>query len=77
MQEEDQRVRAELAADGSLFAGYHPRMEEVHKRNAAWLKQMIADYGWPGLSLVGEDGAEAAWRIAQHSIGDPGGRLLS
>ena len=26
MAEEDQRVRAELASDGSLFDGYHPRM---------------------------------------------------
>ena len=26
---EDRQVRAELAADGSLFEGYHPRMREV------------------------------------------------
>lgn len=34
---EDRRVRAELAADGSLFDGYHPRMAEVHRRNAGRL----------------------------------------
>ena len=31
--EEDERVRAGLAADGSLFQGYHPRMREVHEHN--------------------------------------------
>jgi len=67
----DQAVRAELAADGSLFDGYHPRMAEVHRANAARLREIIAEFGWPGRALVGDDGAEAAWRIAQHSIGEP------
>jgi hypothetical protein len=68
---EDERVRAELAADGSLFQGYHPRMAEVHHHNATELATIIAAHGWPGYRLVGEDGAPAAWRIAQHAIGDP------
>jgi Family of unknown function (DUF6624) len=71
MEEEDLRVRAELATDGSLFDGYHPRMEEVHCRNAARLRQIIDEYGWPGEPIVGENGAEAAWLIAQHAIGEP------
>jgi len=68
---EDERVRAELAADGSLFQGYHPRMAEVHRRNAAALAGVIAVQGWPGYRLVSEEAAAAAWRIAQHAIGDP------
>jgi hypothetical protein len=71
MREEDLRVRAQVIQGASLFAGYHPRMEEVHKRNAARLKEIIAQHGWPGRSLVGQDGAAAAWFIAQHAIGDP------
>jgi hypothetical protein len=67
----DQAVRAELAEDGSLFEGYHPRMEAVHRANAARLREILAEFGWPGHSLVGEQGAMAAWRIAQHSIGEP------
>jgi hypothetical protein len=35
------------------------------------LKQIIAEYGWPIIDLVGEDGADAAWAIAQHSDLDP------
>jgi hypothetical protein len=67
----DQTVRGELAADGSLFKGYHPRMEKVHRENAARLREMILRVGWPGEKLVGKDGANAAWRIAQHAISAP------
>jgi hypothetical protein len=35
------------------------------------LKEIIAEYGWPTFDLVGEDGADAAWLIAQHSDLDP------
>jgi hypothetical protein len=71
MQQHDLSVRDELAADGSLFDGYHPRMEAVHRANAAMLRQVIAEHGWPNEELVGPDGAEAAWLVAQHSIGEP------
>jgi hypothetical protein len=30
------------------------------------------EHGWPGRSLVGEDGAEAAWLIALHADHDVG-----
>jgi uncharacterized protein DUF6624 len=46
-------------------------MEEVHQSNSARLATIIEKHGWPGKSLVGNDGAEAAWLIAQHSIGNP------
>lgn len=68
---EDGRVRDELATGGSLFDGYHPRMEAVHRRNAARLMAAIDRHGWPSTSLVGPEAAEAAWLIAQHAIGEP------
>jgi hypothetical protein len=71
MAAEDRRVRAELAADGSLFDGYHPRMAEVNGRNAARLAVILDRHGWPVPAMVGEDGAEAAWMVLQHAIGDP------
>lgn len=71
MRENDLRVRNETIKGSSIFASYDPRMEEVHMRNGARLKEIIAEYGWPGRSLVGEDGMIAAWFIAQHAIGDP------
>jgi hypothetical protein len=71
MRAADERVRAELAEDGSLFDGYHPRMAEAHRRNAERLAAILDEYGWAGKTLVGEDGVEAAWLIAQHAIGSP------
>lgn len=71
MHVEDVRVREELAATGELFDGYAARMEAVHLANAAALEQMIDEHGWLGKSLVGEDGAEAAWLVAQHAISLP------
>jgi hypothetical protein len=71
MEAEDRRVRKELLDAGELGDGYGPRMREVHERHAARLKEIIAEHGWPGRSLVGEEGSRAAWFIAQHAIGDP------
>ncbi len=68
---EDGRVRDELARDGSLFQGYHPRMQAIHDRNAGRLTQVIDQHGWPGRSMVGEEAAHAAWLILQHAIGHP------
>lgn len=72
MAEKDLRVRAELAATGSLYEGYHPSMRAVHDRHAQRLAQILAQYGWPGERRVGEDGARAAWLIVQHAIAQPG-----
>jgi hypothetical protein len=71
MAAEDERVRASLAGSGVLHEGYVPEMSEVHRRNAADLREIVDRHGWPGRSLVGEDGARAAWIILQHAIGDP------
>ena len=71
MRDEDLRVREELAATGELFDGYNKTMEAVHLKNAARLEELIEKHGWTGNSLVGEDGAEAAWLVAQHAISLP------
>ncbi len=72
MQAKDSEVRAELQAAGLLSDGYHFQMEEVHQENARQLLSIIEEHGWPHEVLVGQEGAEAAWLIAQHSIGEPG-----
>lgn len=67
----DDALRAELAAAGVLFDGYHPQMAALHRHNAARLRELIAQHGWPGRARVGEAAARAAWRIVQHAIGEP------
>jgi hypothetical protein len=46
-------------------------MREVHDRNAARLSEIIAEHGWPGRTLVGQEGAHAAWFVLQHAIAQP------
>jgi hypothetical protein len=47
-------------------------MAVADSENLPWLKQVVTSVGWPGRSLVGEDGAHAAWLLAQHADSDPG-----
>ena len=71
MQSEDLDMRNSLLNNGSLYEGYDVNMEALHIKNAETLSDIINKHGWPGKSLVGEDGARAAAMIAQHSISKP------
>ena len=71
MKAEDMRVREELSTDGLLGDGYHPRMEEVHRRNASRLREIADTDGWPTRTMAGDDGSAAAWFILQHAIDEP------
>lgn len=71
MDQHDQAVRAELASDGALFQGYHAQMAAVHDANAARLREIVRENGWPTTELVGPEGTKAAHRIAQHAINHP------
>ena len=43
----------------------------VDRRNTARLKEIVDRHGWPTYSLVGRDGADAAFLLAQHADMDP------
>ncbi|WP_422739811.1 DUF6624 domain-containing protein [Micromonospora sp. WMMD729] len=47
-----------------------PQTESDQARTVR-LKEIIRNHGWPTFALVGEDGGNAAWAIAQHSDLDP------
>src|SRR5207247_4892997 len=46
------------------------KMERIDQDNLAWLKGVVAAKGWPTKSVVGPDGAQGAFLIAQHAVGD-------
>src|SRR6478672_11492777 len=71
MRSEDLSVREELLESGQLGGTYVPRMEAIHVKNAARLRELIDQHGWPAEDIAGKDGAEAAWLIAQHAVGEP------
>lgn len=41
-------------------------IHETDEKNTKWLKTTVDKHGWPGAELVGKDGAEAAFVLAQH-----------
>jgi hypothetical protein len=49
-----------------LLRAPHPIIE-VDQRNTARLREIVDEIGWPGVSAVGDQAAEAAWLIAQHA----------
>jgi hypothetical protein len=45
--------------------------QRIDQGNTRWLGEVLATRGWPGRTMVGEEGAQAAWLLAQHADGDP------
>lgn len=73
MEQRDRAVRGELVTRGELHRpGYHPEMAAVHEEHNRRMRAIVAEVGWPGRSLVGDDGCRAAGFIVQHAILDPG-----
>ena len=70
--EEDQRVRrlVDVPRDGRptrLPDDVAEQWDRADASNTAWLAEVVASRGWPGRTLAGEDGAAAAWLLAQHA----------
>jgi hypothetical protein len=66
MRDADQRIRT-TALHATNFHG----ILEVDGRHLLRMKEIVAQHGWPGKSLVGEDGSHAAWLLVQHATQDP------
>jgi hypothetical protein len=56
---------------GRLDAKRAMEYRRIDGGNTNRLRQILAEYGWPGKSLVGDKGAHHAWLIAQHADRDP------
>ena len=63
----DQQVRDEVGDGGLSSDAAIARLMAIDNADTRQLKRFIAAYGWPGRALVGDDGASAAWLIAQHT----------
>lgn len=71
MKDEDQLLLKNLIESGELTEdAYHPEMKALHEKNNLRFKEIIREFGWPTISLVGKDASKAAWLIAQHAILD-------
>ncbi len=64
----DSEVRRRLRTGEPVGPGEDGIDVDIH--NTAWLRSVTDDVGWPGRSLVGDEGAHAAWLLAQHADRD-------
>ncbi|MHC4946826.1 MAG: DUF6624 domain-containing protein [Planctomycetota bacterium] len=75
MAEKDQEIRTHVAekypAGGRLDPADAERWMAIDAANTARMKEIVDARGWPGFSLVGEDGALAAFLLVQHADADP------
>lgn len=67
----DLETRERLLQEGRLFGDYAEEMQRVHTDNAKALQRLVRQHGWPGEALVGLEGCQAAWLLAQHAICTP------
>lgn len=70
MVDEDQAARKEIGERLNIGPVDWAKVQEVDARNTARMKEIIAEYGWPKLSDMGEEAAHNAWLLAQHADRD-------
>jgi|1186.fasta_scaffold45828_1 hypothetical protein len=46
------------------------RQDSVFNANLEWMRLVLAQYGWPGRRLVGDEGSHGAWLLLQHADRD-------
>jgi uncharacterized protein DUF6624 len=68
MGRDDQEAIRIVTADPSRQANALESMQadELTRRNQALIRKIVQEHGWPGRSLVGDDGSAAAWLVVQH-----------
>lgn len=74
--DEDQRISALVSPPPGqhtvrLAREVAEQCQRIDEDNTRWLGEVLSAGGWPGRTLVGEDGAAAAWLLAQHADRDP------
>lgn len=65
----DQQARMDLIKkyNGMIPAAAMDEMKKIDAENTAWIKPLMKQHGWLGYSLVGADGATAAFLLVQHT----------
>ena len=65
MVDADQRVRQGFGSQ--MESEKLAQMQAADTKHTERMKGIIVEHGWPGRSLVGGDGAHAAWLLVQHA----------
>lgn len=69
----DQAVQRDLSdriQAGQPLGPASARQDSVFNANLQWMRLVLAQYGWPGRRLVGDEGSHGAWLLLQHADRD-------
>jgi len=69
-QEIRKRVGEELIRDSNFLSADHPlgsEMESIDLAHTQKMKEIVKEYGWPTISIVGKEASHAAWLLVQHA----------
>ncbi len=65
---QDQDIRNQFIKQGNKpDAKLQKRWQEIDDANAARMREILKQNGWPGIKLVGKEGTEAAFLLIQHA----------
>ncbi len=67
--ERDQEARQAVSANPGN-SNLDATMRRIDKENTEELRAIVKRFGWPGRSLAGQRGANAAWVVIQHADHD-------
>ncbi|MHB1299185.1 MAG: DUF6624 domain-containing protein [Gemmatimonadaceae bacterium] len=65
-----ERMVSAMRAGGTPDSTAMAHLATVDSANTAWLQDMIDRHGWPDSTVVGADGASAAFLLVQHADRD-------
>lgn len=71
MEVDDQTARLKLSKEKNPTVEEWEEVAAVDKKHNKLLKEIISEFGWPGIRLVGLKGASAMWLLVQHQDLDP------
>jgi len=67
---EDQSVRLKISDYKNISEEEQKNLSEIEAKHNLQLKKIISDNRWPGIRLVGLDGASGLWLLVQHQDHD-------
>jgi hypothetical protein len=67
MANEDQEHRLQMTGDANISEVHLKSLNDIDKVHTDKLKLIYAEHGWPNTSMIGQDGVQAFWLLAQHS----------
>jgi hypothetical protein len=70
MQESDQKARSKLLNIKTFSEELWKDVQEIDSKNGQRLMEIVSQYGWPGVSVIGLDGSSALWLLVQHQDHD-------